>query len=700
MTEILNPPKSARQTPGQLFARLGFLNRRVKIEGFVDNIAANEVMGWAYDRQWPDRRVHIVARSEGKVVAEALADLPRGDLASAGKGDGRHGFRLRLPNGLAGLDGTVEAVARPRNQVLQRGQLRVPEPVAVPKLEKAKPAANRVGVIERLRGRQLTGWAVDPKHPESPAQLDIFDGERYLGSAACGSIRPDVGEAGGPLGARAFLFEVPNDGNPLRPESLRVRVVGGRHDLRRSKAFAGTTEDPAGVDAPSAPPPTATDGEPVERNARPATAVHRPERIERIEGVALIICGPDPENRLGETRASVAAVCGPDQAPTVLCGRTPAEAGSALTQVLDGCSEVMLLAPGQTLKGPDLQHLLALRPFGDVWVFGARADQAALFTWQSGAEIRSLAVRASTLRAWPKAAEALAQGDFAALAAWSCEQGHRWEALPHDPVDGPSLRGAAPGRPLCASPKRVTLGLWGDWAGSVPPGLAALLEGCHGLDVEILCPDEALGAAVRALDTAALGSLDLRIVPSTHRPGSGSHLKALAGAATGQVVVLAHSGLVYSRPDTLPEVLTWALAEGVGCVTVPITSATSVLSGLVLDSADGQVLVCTGRAPEAPRGCVPVLAAPAEFMVVSRRALAAMEGLDAGRFPERHADLDLGIRLLGRHRHCLSIDRLGASLPGANDLKGRGDPITATEALLLGISPPCETGATTVLGRR
>ncbi len=696
MTDMLNPPKSAWQTPGQLFARLGSLNRRVKVEGFVDNVAANEVMGWAYDPQWPDRRIHIVARSEGKIVAEALADLPRGDLASAGKGDGRHGFRLRLPNGLAGLAVTVEAVARPRNQILQRAQLRVPGPAVVPRPEKVK-SDNRFGVIERLRRQQLSGWAVDPKHPESPAHLDVFDGERYLGSAACGSIRPDVGEAGGPPGARGFVFEVPDDGNPLRPENLRVRIVGSRHDLRLNKAFVETAEEPAPAEELRAPSPASADLNPVEPAAVPAAAPPRPERVE---GVALIICGPDPDNRVRETLASVASVRGPDERPTVLCGRSSTEAAAALTQCLDGCSEVLLLVPGQTLNGQDFQQLLALRPFGDVWLFGVRADHSPLFTWQSGADIRSLAVRASALRAWPGAAEALARGDGAAVAAWSRDQGHRWEALPHDPVDGPPLRPATAGKPLCAPPRRVTLGLWGDWAGSVPAGLAALLEGCKGLDVEILCPDEALGAAVRALDAPALGSLDLRIVPPGSRPGSGPHLKALAGAANGQVVVLAHAGLVYARPETLVEVLTWALAEGVGAVTVPITSDSKVLSGLVLDSADGRISVRAGRMPQAPRDCAPVLAAPAEFMVVSRRLLAVMEGLDASRFPERHADIDLCIRLLGRQRHCLSIDRLGASLPGGDGLNERLGVIGAAESFLLGISPPCETGATAVLGRR
>lgn len=696
MTYMLNPAKPAWQSPGQLFARLGSLSRKGKIEGFVDNIAANEVMGWAWDPHEPNRRIHIVARNDGKIVAEALADLPRGDLASAGKGDGRHGFRLRLPNGLAGLAVTVEAVARPRNQLLQRGQLRVPEQAAIAKPEKVR-SAHRFGVIERLRRQQLSGWAVDPKHPESAAQLDVFDGERYLGSAVCGPARPDVGEAGGPPGARGFVFDIPVDGNPIRPEDLRVRIVGSRHDLRRSKSYAETPEEPVPVEEARAPAalPADPDASDVGRSDRDVVQRAAPD-----EGVAVIICGPEAEGLVGDHQASMTTGPGSAVKPLVLAGRSADEAASALTEALQGRAEVLLLIPGQDLKGQDLQRLFALRPYGDVWLFGARADRAPLFTWQMGSEIRGLAVRASVLRAWPRSAEVLAAGDFAAFAAWSAEQGHRWEALPHDPVAGPSLRPATVGRPTCPPPRRVTLGLWGDWAGSVPLGLAGLLQGCTGLDVEILCPDETLGAAVAALDGPVSGSLDVRIVPTPATPGSGAHLKALAGAANGQVLVLADARLRYARPEGLIDVLTWAMAEGVGCVTVPIETDAADLSGLVLDSLDGHVSVKSGRRPHAPRDCAPVLAAPGEFLVVSRRVLAEMEGVDSARFPDRHADLDLCIRLLERQRHCLATDRLGASLPETAGIETGLGILGVEAAFLLGVSPPCETGAAAVPGRR
>jgi len=71
------------------------------VKGCVDGVIAGEVRGWALDERRPHRRVHVVARCGGKVVAEGLADLPRRDLLKDGRGDGRCGFVLQLPPELA-----------------------------------------------------------------------------------------------------------------------------------------------------------------------------------------------------------------------------------------------------------------------------------------------------------------------------------------------------------------------------------------------------------------------------------------------------------------------------------------------------------------------------------------------------------------------------------------------------------------------
>lgn len=66
-------------------------------EGAVDAILGRFVVGWAYERRDGDHRVEVEVELDGSRVGEGTADLERGDLRAAGIGDGRHAFRIELP---------------------------------------------------------------------------------------------------------------------------------------------------------------------------------------------------------------------------------------------------------------------------------------------------------------------------------------------------------------------------------------------------------------------------------------------------------------------------------------------------------------------------------------------------------------------------------------------------------------------------
>ena len=50
------------------------LGGRRGVDGFVDRVLAGEVIGWAFDPNKPHRRVHIVARCDGKIDIARLTD--------------------------------------------------------------------------------------------------------------------------------------------------------------------------------------------------------------------------------------------------------------------------------------------------------------------------------------------------------------------------------------------------------------------------------------------------------------------------------------------------------------------------------------------------------------------------------------------------------------------------------------------------
>ena len=134
--------------------------RTARVHGFVDGCFAGEIRGWAVDPDQPGRRVHVIALNDGQVVAETLADLPRTDLVQAGRGDGRHGFRLRLPPALQGDEPhivEVLAIAGGTPAPLNRGEVTI-----------APPA--EAAVVARPR----EGLEPAPSEPETPAQALVL----------------------------------------------------------------------------------------------------------------------------------------------------------------------------------------------------------------------------------------------------------------------------------------------------------------------------------------------------------------------------------------------------------------------------------------------------------------------------------------------------------------------------------------------
>ena len=65
----------------------------MSLRGSVDSLDVEGASGWIFDADGGGPVV-VQAMLDGRVIGEALAELPRPDLASAGLGDGRCGFRI------------------------------------------------------------------------------------------------------------------------------------------------------------------------------------------------------------------------------------------------------------------------------------------------------------------------------------------------------------------------------------------------------------------------------------------------------------------------------------------------------------------------------------------------------------------------------------------------------------------------------
>src|SRR5262245_31681694 len=96
------------------------------MNGRVDAIDGGRLFGWAFDPMAPDRRLTIRVLLDGKVIAEAVADINRPDLRRNGIGDGKHAFEIALPDPAQSRTSDLVVVALNENGAEQA--LRVPKP--------------------------------------------------------------------------------------------------------------------------------------------------------------------------------------------------------------------------------------------------------------------------------------------------------------------------------------------------------------------------------------------------------------------------------------------------------------------------------------------------------------------------------------------------------------------------------------------
>jgi hypothetical protein len=138
---------------------------RPAIAGFVEARTRDRILGWAWDGADPSARQAVVLLAGDRVVARAVADQPREDLARNGIGDGSHAFAFTLDEAsqaqAARLDVAVEAADGTRVRLPSAASPGT-EPAAILQLQRGL-AALAVGQRALMRAVQSPAAAV-PDH--------------------------------------------------------------------------------------------------------------------------------------------------------------------------------------------------------------------------------------------------------------------------------------------------------------------------------------------------------------------------------------------------------------------------------------------------------------------------------------------------------------------------------------------------------
>lgn len=191
-------------------------DRDASVEFAVDDLSPTAVTGWAWHPAAPERPVHVELVSATCVVAATLADTHRVDLEAAGKGDGRCGFTLALP------EGSIEALA-PRLALRDAGA-DLPFHVfdrddLLFRVDYAVDAMDEHGVV---------GWAWTPRDPAARLTIEFVDGDVVVAETVADLYRDDLERAG--LAGGTCMFRLPL---PLALRDGRARRLG----LRRAGAL-------------------------------------------------------------------------------------------------------------------------------------------------------------------------------------------------------------------------------------------------------------------------------------------------------------------------------------------------------------------------------------------------------------------------------------------------------------------------------
>jgi len=187
-------------------------------EGAHDGADCAGITGWVMDQNHPNSRVQLDIYEGGTRIGSVNADQPRPDLSSAGLGDGKYGFRYRLPAALRDAKGHSISV---KIAATQTDLKNTPRTLTCNPDEHAFQGGHDAADCTRT-----TGWAWDEFHPDAPQKVDIFDGDVPLDTVTANQFRQDLRDASIGSGMYGFVYDIPGSLVDGKTHSLQARVAG------------------------------------------------------------------------------------------------------------------------------------------------------------------------------------------------------------------------------------------------------------------------------------------------------------------------------------------------------------------------------------------------------------------------------------------------------------------------------------------
>jgi hypothetical protein len=87
------------------------------------------------------------------------------------------------------------------------------------------------GVLELADGEVIVGWAWDPKKPDTPVKVDIYDGDTKLATVTANDFRKDLADAQIGNGKHGFSYPTPARLKNGKAHAIHVKVSGTKKEV-------------------------------------------------------------------------------------------------------------------------------------------------------------------------------------------------------------------------------------------------------------------------------------------------------------------------------------------------------------------------------------------------------------------------------------------------------------------------------------
>ena len=82
------------------------------------------------------------------------------------------------------------------------------------------------GYLERVFPKKIEGWAWDPRRPDTPIVVELYDGESFLVTVVANQPRRDLVEAGKGNGRHVFLIPTPASLKDGKAHDIHAKIAG------------------------------------------------------------------------------------------------------------------------------------------------------------------------------------------------------------------------------------------------------------------------------------------------------------------------------------------------------------------------------------------------------------------------------------------------------------------------------------------